>query len=126
MAKALRSMAVILATVVAILIVVWIIPDPALSNRIQHAFAGGFAAYLVCILVVRDLKLPMRQFQFVVFSILTVTALGVGNEVAEFMFQEYIPLFPFLFAETPIDTWLDLVSNSVGIAVGAICFRITR
>lgn len=115
-------MAIIVATVVAVLIVVIIVPDPALSNRIQHAFAGGFAAFLVCYLVVRDLHIPLNQFQFVVFSTLIVTALGVGNELAEFVFQEYIPIFPFQFSETPIDTWLDLVSNTIGIVLGAICF----
>ncbi len=115
-------MAMIVAIVVAMLIVVILVPDPALSNRIQHAFAGGFAAFLVCYLAVRDLNISINKFQFFVFSSLIVTALGVGNELAEFIFQEYIPIFPFQFAETPIDTWLDLVSNSVGVIVGALCF----
>jgi hypothetical protein len=91
-------------------------PDPEIGNRILHAFGGGFLAFLMCFLVWRETKLPITIFQFTVFSALIVTAMGVGNEMLEFFLQNYRDL---LFARDPNDTWLDLISNTVGLAIAA-------
>lgn len=93
------------------------ISDPELSNRFLHGFGGGFMALLVCFLVLRDTGIQLRKFQFVIFSFLVVTTLGVGNEILEFFLQNYIGM---TFAISTNDTWLDLISNTVGTLLGAL------
>lgn len=93
------------------------IQDAEVSNRVLHALGGGFVAYFVCFRVAKDARLQINQLQFFVFSALIVTAMGVGNEVAEFVLQNYTEL---VFADSINDTWLDLISNSVGILAAAV------
>ncbi len=76
-------------------------------------------AFMVCFLVVKDSKLPVTKFQFLIFSALIATALGVANELLEFFLQHY---FGFISAASVTDTWLDLLSNTVGILLASICF----
>lgn len=95
------------------------ISDVELSNRFLHGFGGGFMAFLVCFFVVRDAKLKINKFQFFVLSILIVTSLGVANEILEFLLQNFAG---FTIAVTINDTWLDLVSNTVGSLLAAVCF----
>ena len=95
------------------------ISDVELSNRFLHGFGGGFMAFLVCFFVARDTKLKINKFQFFILSILIVTALGVANEILEFLLQNFAG---FIIAVTINDTWLDLVSNSVGSLLAAACF----
>ena len=85
------------------------------GNRILHAMAGGFTALLMCYVALRDSKVVITRFQFTILSFLLVTALGVGNEIAEFFGQYYTDL---VFAPTINDTWLDLISNTVGALLG--------
>ena len=92
------------------------IADPEWSNRLLHALGGGFVAFFVCFLVARDSQIDITRFQFFVFSFLLVTAFGVGNEILEFAIQHYLDL---TFARDVADTWLDLVSNTVGVLVAA-------
>lgn len=95
------------------------ISDTEWSNRFLHGFGGGFMALLVCFLVIRDTKLKINKFQFLVLSILIVTTLGVANEILEFLLQNYVG---FTFATSINDTWLDLTSNAVGSLVAATSF----
>jgi Sec-independent protein secretion pathway component TatC len=95
------------------------ISDTELSNRFLHGFGGGFMAFLVCFLIVRDTRLKINKFQFFVLSILIVTALGATNEILEFFLQNYVG---FVFATTINDTWLDLISNAVGSLLATGCF----
>ncbi len=90
-----------------------------LANRILHIFGGGFAGFLACFLAARDSRIQITKFQFFVFSVLIVLALGTANELLEFFLQEY---FGFISATTVTDTWLDLASNTVGIIIASICF----
>lgn len=106
---------------IAALLLSLAIPDIALSNRFLHAFGGGFVPFLICFLAARDSKVKINKFQFLVFSFLIVTAFGVANEILEFFLQHYTYL---IFAYTIDDTWLDLISNTVGAGFGAICFTI--
>lgn len=95
------------------------IDDIEFSNRIEHAVGGGVMAGLVCFLAIKDSAVSMRKFQFVVLSILLATALGVMNEILEFFLQNY---FGFISADNINDTWLDLVSNTVGILFATLTF----
>lgn len=95
------------------------IDDREIGNRLLHIFGGGFTAFLVCFLAAKDSGIRLRKFQFFLFSFLIVIALGVLNEVVEFLLQYY---FDIISAKTAIDTWLDLNSNIVGILIASICF----
>jgi hypothetical protein len=95
------------------------IPDLEFGNRFLHAYGGGFMAVLVCFLVVKDSKLHINKFQFVVFSLLIATALGVANEILEFFLQNFLNL---VFMRNINDTWYDLMSNTVGMSIAAILF----
>jgi drug/metabolite transporter superfamily protein YnfA len=91
--------------------------DPEFSNRLLHAFGGGFMAFLVSFLAAKDSKLSVGKFQFFIFSVLMVSTLGVANELLEFILQNYVGM---QFSTSINDTWLDLVSNTIGIAAASI------
>lgn len=95
------------------------IQDPEIGNRFLHGFGGGFTALLVCFLAVKDSNLQIRKFQFTIFSLLVVTALGVANEILEFFLQNYTGI---VFSTSVNDTWLDLISNTVGMLIAVISF----
>ncbi len=95
-----------------------LIPDPEMANRVLHAYGGGFLATLVCFLSIKDTNLKLNKLQFSVISILTVTTLGVGNEIVEYFLQNYAG-FSF-FSTTPNETWHDLISNLVGTLIGVL------
>lgn len=87
-----------------------------IGNRIIHILGGGAASFFMCFRVIKDTDMKIGRFQFFVFSFLIVTALGVGNELVEFFLQHF---FHIIFAPTITDTWLDLLSNTIGILLGA-------
>jgi hypothetical protein len=89
-----------------------------LSNRIMHVFGGGFLGFFTCFLAAKDSRIRTGKLQFFIFSFLIVTALGVANEIIEFVLQTYWHLD---FAESVDDTWLDLISNCGGILIASIC-----
>ena len=93
--------------------------DLELGNRILHAFGGGFIAFMICFLAVKDAKVQLTRFQFCVMAALIVTGLGVANEILEFFLQHWTA---FVFMRSNDDTWLDLLSNTVGIIIGAAAF----
>ncbi len=113
------SLALIFGGSILVYLVVQWSPDEEFGNRIQHAFGGGFLGLLTCYLAVRDTKLSLNRFQFFALAFLVVTALGVANELFEYILQNY---FHFVISETVNDTWLDLWSNTVGALLGAACF----
>jgi hypothetical protein len=92
------------------------IPDIWWGNRFLHAVGGGALCVIICFLVVRDNDVKIGRFQFLVFSAMVVTTLGVGNEILEYYAQTY---FDIIAASTIDDTWLDLISNTVGIGITA-------
>ena len=118
-ARSALSLALILASLLAIFVLVVAIPDRTLANRVLHALGGGFLSFFVCYRVVLDTRLAIGRFQFLVFGGLVVTALGVGNEILEFFFAIYLRVN---FQSDGFDTWLDLISNAVGTAGGALVF----
>lgn len=93
------------------------IPDVELANRLLHALGGGFLAFFVCFLVVKNNHFNLNKIQFFFLSTLIVIALSVVNEIAEFFLQNY---FNQIMASNINDTWLDLISNSIGLIVAAI------
>jgi drug/metabolite transporter superfamily protein YnfA len=96
-----------------------VILDSEIANRVLHAFGGGFLAFMVCFLVVKDGRFPITKFQFIIFTVLFVTALGVANEIIEFFLQNYAGM---VMANSINDTWLDLVSNLFGVIIAGIVF----
>ncbi|MBI5138281.1 MAG: hypothetical protein HZA95_00600 [Candidatus Vogelbacteria bacterium] len=115
----LRSLVVILVTAFIAMYLVFATPSEWWGNRIQHALGGGFVATMVCYLAVKDSKIKLSYLQFIFATLMLVSLLGVGNEVVEYLAQHFLDI---ISAATVDDTWLDLVSNLVGIAVGLICF----
>ena len=93
-----------------------VIPNPDIANRFLHSVAGGVLALFVCFIVVRDFNFKINKIQFFIFAILLVTALGVVNELAEFICHHF---FGQIMADSIEDTWLDLVSNTAGALVSA-------
>ena len=112
-----RSVVYIALVAVAGDFVSTLIPDWQLANRVLHILAGGFAGYLACVLAARDASLAIGRARFAIVAALLVTALGVANEHLELALQSFAHL---RFAATVSDTWLDLASNTVGIALGAL------
>ncbi len=112
------SMAGIMCLNLLVFLISHAVPDRELGNRVLHVFGGGFLAFLVCFLVVRDSGLRIGRFRFFVFSFLLTVALGVANELVEFLLQRY---FWVVFAQTLTDTWLDLLSNVFGALIAAAC-----
>lgn len=117
--KSLVSIALIILFSIISLVITLMITDPWWSNRFLHAVGGGFLAFLVCFLAAKDAQVSISKFQFFIFSMLTVTSLGVVNEIAESFLQNYTH---FVFATEINDTWLDLISNTIGAFFAAICF----
>ncbi len=94
--------------------------DLDFGNRILHSLGGGLVAYLVGVLSVVDKKISISRLSFFVLSLLLISTLGVVNEIVEYILQNCFHLLNA--AETINDTWLDLISNTFGILLGAILF----
>lgn len=94
-----------------------VVPDWQLANRALHVFGGALPAYLACILAARAAGLTIGRARIVLAAALMVTALGVANEHVELVLQQFWHL---RFAAGPLDTWLDLASNTAGIVLGAL------
>ncbi len=116
-AQTLLSIPLVAVASLIIFLLAYSIPDPQLSNRVLHAFGGGFLSFWLCFFAMRNSGTLIIRFQFIVFSILVVTTLGVCNEILEFILHRYAG---FVFSMDPLDTWLDLVSNTVGLTIAAI------
>ncbi len=112
-----KSFTLILLFSVAIFSIVFLIKDPELANRFQHAIAGGFLAMLISYLALKDSKVKINKLQMILLSILIVTFLGVLNEIAEFLGEIFTSL---VFADNIYDTWYDLTSNLFGIILGCV------
>lgn len=97
--------------------IVFLIKDPELANRFQHAIAGGFLVMLISYLAFKDSQVEINKLQIILLSALVVTFLGVLNEILEFIIQINTKL---VFADNLNDTWLDLTSNFFGIMLGSI------
>ena len=111
------SLTVIVAITSAAFFASIFLPDKELGNRILHAFGGGFAQFLACFFAARDMNIRASRLKIFIFSFMAVTTLGVFNELMEFFLQSTVGLQS---AETITDTWLDLVSNTVGILLSAL------
>lgn len=115
--KSIHSIISIIAIGILVFFISYAIPDPALGNRFLHAIGGGFLAMLICFLAAWDSRVSLSRFQLISISFLISTFLGVGNEIAEFALQS-ITGFPFTDSLT--DTWLDLLSNTVGALLASV------
>jgi hypothetical protein len=116
--KSLLPILYIFAFSTLLYIVNFLIPDPEFANRILHVFGGGFLGFSVCFLATRDSGIHVSKFQFFILGILIVLALGVVNELLEFVLQ----IYGVVISSTSVtDTWLDLFSNTIGIILASIC-----
>ena len=86
------------------------------GNRVQHALGGGFLISYICFRALRDAGQRMDPMRFIILAGLLATALGVANEIAEFFLQLYTQA---IFSDSALDTWYDLLSNTVGILCSA-------
>ena len=111
------------AGIIIAVFVTYNIPNEFWANRFLHAFGGGFLLYMICYSVMKDHQLTIDHFRFFVFSFLVVTSLGVANEMMELFLQTTTHL---VFADSVTDTWLDLLSNIVGITLGAVLLSFKR
>jgi len=114
-----RSVGTILLAALVLFALSTIMPDQDLGNRFLHTFGGGFLAFGVCFFAARDSRVHIGTFQFFFFSVLLVLALGIANELVEFVLQLYTG---FPFAPSILDTWLDLTSNLVGVLLASMYF----
>jgi len=112
-----KSFILITLSSVAVFSIVFLIRDPELANRFQHAIAGGFLTMLISYLAFKDSQVEINKLQIILLSALVVTFLGVLNEILEFIIQINTNL---VFADNLNDTWLDLTSNFFGIMLGSI------
>jgi len=112
-----KSFILITLSSVAVFSIVFLIRDPELANRFQHAIAGGFLTMLISYLAFKDSQVKINKLQIILLSVLVVTFLGVLNEILEFIIQINTNL---VFADNLNDTWLDLTSNFFGIMLGNI------
>lgn len=112
-----KSFILIALSSVTIFSIVFLIKDPELANRFQHAIAGGFLTMLISYLAFKDSQVEINKLQIILLSALVVTFLGVLNEILEFIIQINTNL---VFADNLNDTWLDLTSNFFGIMLGSI------
>lgn len=119
----LRSIAILAISIIAVFVVVLFIPDTEFGNRFQHAVGGGVLGVVLCYLVFRDQRIKATRFQFFAWSVLVVLALGVANELFEYVVQANTNM---TFANSIYDTWRDLASNSVGIALAAPVAALAR
>ena len=115
--KSFLSVAIIFALSLLLYFIVSNIGDPWWANRFQHAMAGGFITFVVCFLAAKDSGFPKRRFQFFFISILIVAGLGVCSEIVESVMQNYAGL---TMSSSINDTWLDLISNTVGSLLAAL------
>jgi multisubunit Na+/H+ antiporter MnhB subunit len=114
--QSLVSVAILAVLIALVFACVALMPDIELGNRFQHMLGGGVLGVVLCYLVFRDHRIKATRFQFFIWAALIVTALGVCNELLEFLLQSQ---GAFVFADNPFDTWRDLASNTVGIALAA-------
>ncbi|MFH1170637.1 MAG: hypothetical protein V1704_03710 [Candidatus Vogelbacteria bacterium] len=115
----LSSLVLIIIATIIIFSITTKIQDPLLENRLQHALGGGFLSFFICFLAWRSSGVIINRFQFFFFSFLFVITLGVANEILEYFLQNY---YSFHFAGTINDTWLDLLSNIIGIFIASVIF----
>ena len=94
------------------------LPGLEAGNRFLHAYGGGGMGMVTCFLAWRNSGVKAGTFQFYVLASFIVIALGVASEIAEFILQQ---LTGVVLARSVTDTWLDLVSNVVGIIVAGVC-----
>jgi hypothetical protein len=113
-----RSVALIVGLSCVGYAITFSLPGLELGNRFLHAYGGGCMGMLTCFLAWRDAKVTSTLFQFVILSSFFVVALGVASEIAEFLLQTMTGVE---LARKVNDTWLDLVSNVVGILVALVC-----
>ncbi|MBV9829449.1 MAG: hypothetical protein JO001_27840 [Alphaproteobacteria bacterium] len=118
-AAAIRTIPITILFLAITFVLVYLIPDQWWGNRVQHVMGGGITASFMCRRIIRDAELKLNRFRILIFCSLTVTALGVANELAESVLQASTGI---ILSPTTVDTWLDLWSNTIGIIIASFLF----
>jgi hypothetical protein len=109
-----RTITFFIVAILVILILSEFIIRGEMGNRLQHTAGGGILAFYLYFCAMRDAHIRITPLQFLIFGLLTVTALGVANELMEFFMQSF---HIHTSAITAIVTWLDLTSNTIGATI---------
>jgi hypothetical protein len=83
-----------------------------IANRLLHSIGGGVLAFFIYYFAMTDSNTKVKALQFFTLGVLIVSALGVVNELFELFAATY---FHMEFSTNRLDTWLDLLSNTVGL-----------
>jgi hypothetical protein len=116
--RSIVSIAIIFVFYFVVLFVSGLISDPGLANRVIHTFGGGFLIVVTFFLAAKDCETSIGVFQFIVLGMSLAALFGVANEVAEYVLQNHLG---FVFADSVNDTWLDLISNTIGMSLATAC-----
>jgi hypothetical protein len=97
-------------------------------NFIQHAVGGGVASGLISVYLFRNLKLKfpvLKDYRVqLVLVYALVCMLGSANELVEFALDL---LKTGIYSSSRIDTWLDVLANTVGAFSGyALAAKLTK
>lgn len=122
--KTVRSLLIFLPLTLVFLLIANYLISGEFGNRIQHAIAGGFTAYMIYFLSVKDSGVKISPFQALVFGFLLISTLGVLNELLEFILQNSIGII--FNNNDPLDTWKDLASNTFGILLAMLVFTMQK
>jgi hypothetical protein len=82
-----RHLIITFSFLVIVLGLVFLIPDAAFANRIQHAFGGGFVIMMLSYFSLQATRVQIRRFQFFVLSLMIASCFGIVNELLESIMQ---------------------------------------
>ncbi len=120
--KILQSLVVVFILSFALSSLTVFFPTSFWADRIQHAIGGAGVLMLTWYLALKAASISVSRPTFFVLGFLIVTTLGVGYELLEFLGEMTTS---FVFQTSQYDTWLDLLSNTVGALVsGAILMQL--
>jgi hypothetical protein len=115
--RSVRSIVLIVLLYFGALVASGLVSDPDWSNRILHTFGGGFLIVVAAAMAAVDSGIKLKAFQFIVVALSVGALFGVVNEIVEYILQTH---FGFVFTSSVSDTWLDLISNTIGSALAGV------
>jgi len=88
-----------------------------LGNFLQHAIAGGVVVAFIGEYLRKTIYSDIKLRLWVILTMGLVSILGIGNELLEFFAQYFLGI---KISETVLDTWYDLLANSIGGLFGCL------
>ena len=100
----------------------WFLPSPLIEGQntffITHLVGGGIFTGFVWLYIKNFYNLKISPLAEIILLYLLVSALGVTNELFEFVFTKL-----GIFSVNPFDTWWDLLANTLGAVIFWIGYR---